>query len=186
MTIHTRIPEDELEFFKSLENIKVVIDVGARADIDYLELNRDIELHAFEPNPEFFQQLKEKVGDKKNVYVNNIGLGDREEDSIGYNHGRQAFIDGEEPNLGTNISLPLTTLDRYVAEHDIQQIDFLKIDTEGYDFKVLLGAHLTIPKCRYIQYEYWNNREQFHALLERDFIMTYIGGRNVLCKNKHL
>ena len=68
-----------------------------------------------------------------------------------------------------------------MAEHKIEQIDFLKIDTEGFDYKVLQGAGEVIKKCRYIQYEHWNDRLCFHDILDSSFIICYIGGRNVLC-----
>lgn len=179
MTEHTKIPQDELEVFKSLPDIKVVVDVGARADVEYLDLRPDIELHAFEPNPEFFAQLKEKIGDRQ-AHLNNFGLGDVKGE-LPYSDGRQGFVGGEEPTITQGRLLPVQTLDDYVYEKGIQQIDFLKIDTEGYDFKVLLGALNTIPKCRYIQYEHWNDLRRFHILLGQQFKMEYIGNRNVLC-----
>ena len=57
---HTLIPTEELEVFKALKNIKVVFDVGARVDIDYLNIFPKATHHLFEPNPEFFKELKEK------------------------------------------------------------------------------------------------------------------------------
>lgn len=182
MTQHTPIPSDELEMFNSLPDIKVVFDVGARADNDYLKLKPDIELHAFEPYPEFFEQLKESVGDNPKAHLNNFGLGDYEGTTY-YHEGRQSFVGSEEPTVkeGRHL-LQVRKLDDYVREHNIQQIDFLKIDTEGYDFKVLLGGLETIPKCRYIQYEHWNDLRRFHILLGQNFEMTYTGHRNVLCK----
>ena len=44
---YTQIPKDELKVFESLKDIKVVFDVGARDDVDYLILKPGIELHAF-------------------------------------------------------------------------------------------------------------------------------------------
>lgn len=176
----TRIPSDELEIFKSLDDVKVVFDVGARTDTDYLDLKPDIELHAFEPNPEFFAELQAKVGTRP-ARLNNFGLSDIS-GVMPYNDGRQGFVGGEEQDIKEGRLLPLRTLDWYVHENDIQRIDFLKIDTEGYDFRVLLGGLEAIKRCRYIQYEHWNDRKRFHILLGHEFEMTYIGGRNVLCK----
>lgn len=182
--MHTAIPDFELKVFESLKDIEVVFDVGARADVDYVRIKPNIELHAFEPNPLFFQQLSENIGKRPNTYLNNYALGDVAKEQ-GYNNFRQAFTDWEEgTHLITDQTLTIKTLDGYVNEHQIEKIDFLKIDVEGYDFKVLQGGLNTIPKCRYIQYEYWNDRFQFHDLLERDFSMLYFGGRNVLCLNK--
>lgn len=179
MTEHTKIPQDELEIFKSLPDIKVVFDVGARADTEYLDLKPDIELHAFEPNPKFFAQLKESVGDRV-AHLNNFALGDVP-GVAAYNESRQGFIGGEEGAILTGELLPVRTLDGYVAENNIEHIDFLKIDTEGYDFRVLLGGMRTIPKCRYIQHEHWNDLRRFHMLLGQQFKMEYIGHRNVFC-----
>ena len=181
---HTSIPPDELAVFKLLTDINVIVDVGARDDTEYIKLHLNCEFHAFEPNPVFFEQLKTKIGDRPKTYLNNWGLSDVV-DKLPYNNARQAFVGGEEISVKEGQQqLPLSTLDEYVREKGIERIDFLKIDTEGYDFKVLLGATETIPKCKHIQYEYWNDRVRFHSLLEERFFMSYIGGRNVLCTNK--
>lgn len=180
---YDQIPQSELDIFKSLD-VKVVFDVGARDDTDYLEIKPDIELHAFEPNVEFFNKLKAKIGDKPNVYLNNYGLGD-EEGVFGYSDAVQAFEGGEaDTSPGTHAEYPIKTLDWYVDQNDITEIDFLKIDAEGYDYKILMGGLKAIQMCKYIQYEHWADKERFHQQLERDFIMSYIGGRNVLCKRK--
>lgn len=178
---HTKIPTEELEIFKSLKNIKVVFDVGARADIDYLEIKPNAEYHLFEPNPEFFEELKAKVGDKKNVHLNNFGLGDIEGE-FAYNNNNQAFNNGEATPGQADRILPVKTLDWYIKEHNIKRIDFLKIDTEGYDYKVLLGGMEAIKITRYIQFEHWNNVQAFHDLIGKEFWMKNIGYRNVLCQ----
>jgi FkbM family methyltransferase len=180
---HTAIPDDELKFFKAIPGVKVVFDVGARADTDYIRLKPSIEFHAFEPNPEFFGELVTNVGTRDKTYLNNFGLGDVE-GTFGYNFGRQAFVNGEEPDLPTDTTFQIKTLDSYVAERNVTEIDFLKIDTEGFDLKVLQGGLNTIDKCRFIQYEHWNDTHSYHELLEERFYMMYIGGRNVLCIRK--
>src|SRR3990167_9929053 len=176
----TPIPENELKVFESLKNVMVVFDVGARYDVDYLTIKPEIELHAFEPNPEFFLILQEGVGKRKNVYLNNYGLGDKEEE-LPYDPSTQSFL-----LPVTNPRLPIKTLDWYTKENNIKRIDFLKIDTEGWDYKVLVGGKETIKMCKYIQYEHWDDRWCFHELLNDDFWMIYIGYRNVLCKRNKI
>jgi FkbM family methyltransferase len=180
-----KIPRPELDLFNRLKNIKIVFDVGARIDVEYLELKPNIKLHIFEPNTEFFAELKRIVGNRENVFLNNYGLGDRECE-VGYNNGHQAFIDGSSPTGEVNSILPIKTLNWYVKENKIKKIDFLKIDTEGYDYKVLIGASEIISNCKYIQYEHWNDKDCFHRLLENRFDMEYIGYRNVFCMNRRL
>lgn len=183
MYIATPLPEDEIKFFKELGPLEVIFDVGARTDFDYYEYHPNAEFHLFEPNPEFFTQLKETVGDKPNVFVNNIGLGDAPKE-MGYNDGTQSFVDSEAEPISGDKTFQITTLDIYCAARNIQKIDFLKIDTEGYDYKVLQGAGHTLPKITHLQYEYWNNKQQFHDILENEFYMHYTGSRNVLCTRK--
>jgi FkbM family methyltransferase len=180
---HTPIPYQEIDVFKQLKDIRVVFDIGTRADIDYLRIHPDIIMHGFEPNPDFFNQIKELVGDNKNVYLNNYGLGDVEGEFI-YDDKLQAFEGGECIATYAGRKFPVKTLDWYVKENNINHIDFLKIDAEGYDFKVLLGGKETLNKCKYIEYEYWDNPQEFIDLLEKDFDIQYMGFRNVLCMNK--
>lgn len=180
----TKIPEAELRVLKKLPDLKVIFDVGARVDVDYIKMFPKAEFHLFEPNPEFFQELMKLATDSKfiksaKVNLSNFGLGDMEEIKP-YNSDIQSFLqDG-------NIKLPIRTLNGYVKKEGITKIDFLKIDTEGWDYRVLTGGLSILPQTKFIQYEHWNDKEIFHTLLERDFVMEYIGYRNVLCMNKKL
>ena len=183
---YDQIPWKELEVFKFLKDIRVVFDVGSRDDIDYIEIKPNIKLHAFEPNPIFFKSLEEEISKRENTYLNNYGLGDKA-GKFHYNEAHQAFEGGEGWHGVVNVDdmkFPIKTLDWYVRKNKIKRIDFLKIDVEGYDYKVLLGGEKTRKLCKYIQYEHWDKLAQFHSLLGDDFDMEYIGYRNVLCINK--
>ena len=48
----------------------------------------------------------------------------------------------------------MVTLDGYIGEHNINQIDFLKIDTEGYEFEILKGLKKNIFKVKLILFEH--------------------------------
>ncbi len=177
------IPAGELALFKLLPGIKIVFDVGARTDLEYYKLKPKYEYHLFEPNPEFVETLIEQAVDKPNIHINAFGLADTDA-TYKYNRGLQMFVGGEGTATTGDWELPVKTLDGYCLEKDIKKIDFLKIDTEGYDFKVLQGAKRMIPHCKYIQYEFWNDKEQFVQLLSDRFAMVELGGRNVLCIRK--
>ena len=186
----TPIPKEELELFKQLKDLKVIFDVGARTDIDYLEMCPNAEHHLFEPNPEFFDELYKKVESKANVHANKFGLGDKNQ-VVAYIEGFQSFVASEminNPYATGNLLLPMKTLDTYLLETNVKQIDFLKMDTEGYELKILLGATNWFHIIKYLQYEHWgkHNNLMIKGLLSENFDTIDIGYRNVFCMNKQL
>lgn len=189
---HSEVSASELLTFASLGDLNVVFDVGARMEmdvstvpcvLDYLEIRPTATYHLFEPNPEFAQKLREATEGRSNVIVNQFGLGDKKGEFI-YNHGVQGFSGGDAYNGTDGTPLPVTTLLDYCKEHKIEKIDLLKIDTEGYEYKILKAAKKMWPNIHYIQYEEWDDKEKFYKLLGKHFDMIEIGFRNVLCTNK--
>jgi len=181
-------PREELELFKQLKRLRVIFDVGARTDVEYLSLLPNATFHLFEPNPDFYEELKEKVWKirkGKGIYLNQYGLGDKS-GVVSYNTTNQACCGGDQGEFEGHYEVNLQTLKDYCARQGVERIDFLKIDTEGYDFKVLSGGLGLLPKIRYIQYEYWNNPIKLRELLGDWFEMENIGYRNVLAMNKNL
>mgnify|MGYP001593197977 CR=1 FL=1 len=180
----TPIPKEEIDLFKQLKDLKVIFDVGARTDTDYLEIWPDSEHHLFEPNPEFAQILREKIKSKPNVFVNEFGLGDKRENR-GYQSQNQAFIGTDNvPNTGlAELILPIKTLDWYVKVNNIFRIDFLKLDTEGYEFRAILGAREIFKDIRFIQYERWSDAGGIRTLLRDLFHVEDVGYRNSLAIN---
>jgi FkbM family methyltransferase len=100
-----------------------------------------------EPSPVLFRQLAE---DRPRDINLNVGLGDREWTLTFYEaqtfHGWSTF----RPELGhayrdqgvpiVERLIPVTTLARVCEEHVDRTIDFLKIDAEGFEREILLGA----------------------------------------------
>jgi FkbM family methyltransferase len=137
---------EELEIFQSLPGVKVVFDVGARTDNNYSG-----EVHRFEPNPEFSSKLT--------GIVNRFGLADFSGEML-YYPSNQSFVMKTEGEVG--IPYPVKTLDEYA--NDIP-VDFIKIDAEGMDYRILLGGKETLKRVKYIQFEYWDGVKKFRDLL---------------------
>ena len=171
--------EQELDVAKRLKDIEVVFDVGTRTSLEYLSIWPKAEFYLFEPHPEFFRYLKQKVGKEQRVHLNNYGLGEIE-GMLGYDKSSQSFMND------TDFKLPIRTLNWYIKQNDIKRIDFLKIDTEKWDYKVLLGGSKAVKMAKYIQYETWNEPENavMKDLLVDDFVCENIGQRNILCVRK--
>jgi len=163
---NTEIPSEELTIFKSLEDIKVIFDVGAREDLCYFNLKPHCEYHLFEPNKEATEILEKKIS-SKNIILNKFGLSDENKNECIYYLSSQSF----QPNpyikdTDIGIRYAVRKLDDYVEEHNINYIDFLKIDAEGFDYKIIKGGKETIKnKVSYVQFEYWDGVKKFVEIL---------------------
>lgn len=142
------------ELSKELKNNAVVFDVGSNNG-QYLELLLkhlsliNPEIHCFEPDHKAFIKLKEKYGYNQRVKLNNFGLGDKQETLMLYSNGK-ADVKASLIKLDTNSKIQqeinVNTLDNYCNSNAIEKIDFLKIDTEGFEINVLLGANEMVSK----------------------------------------
>jgi FkbM family methyltransferase len=160
----------------------VVFGVGANIG-DWaklaLSLNKNLELHCFEPSKFTFQQLKQSV--PANVRCNNYGLSSAEcentlyvfESGSGCNslyprHGLEAV--GLKTQSKTE-TIKLATLDQYCKNSGIHEIDFMKVDVEGHELEVFRGGieMIRVGKVRTIQFEYGGCNIDSRTLLKDIF-----------------
>lgn len=133
---------------------KIIIDVGLQTKLTYPDEGKIVQ-HCFEPNVKFYNQVKNSAS--QHVIINNVGLGSKKGSVTYYQHSesinkRDHYKCTE--NCSCKINVNIITLDEYIAEKKLDHIDFIKIDTEGYELEVLLGAKNTLPKVDMIQFEY--------------------------------
>ena len=150
----------EINFFKSIyKDCDVIVDVGARFDVDYVRISQGngIKYFLFEVNPKFFKKLAENLREfqGESIVKENIAIGEKEavmkyyEDSESLLQSTTAIK--ESTKEISNIKM--VRLDDYFKKLDIGKIDFLKTDIEEYDFFALLGAGDLLNDCKYIQFE---------------------------------
>jgi len=131
---------------------RIVFDVGAHTGSwteAVLALNPAVAIHAFEPAASSRAALEAKRL-PANVMVRKLALGARIEQRALFTFGAHAELNSFYAHTlpaGYPIDAPegsetveVTTLDAYCADHGIREIDFLKIDAEGHDLKVLQGG----------------------------------------------
>jgi len=178
MQIEPMRAEELITFIKYKEDFKVVFDVGARGNLEFSQIHPNCEYHLFEPQIGFANYLKETTKDMQNVTVNHMGLGDEVVKQVKFYHNIQSFashpfIDSQH-NEGDEFDI--STIDEYCKEHSIDFIDFVKIDTEGYDYRVLLGAKdmLKQDRIKFIQFEYGDGVQKFVNLLSEKYDMTFM------------
>jgi FkbM family methyltransferase len=168
----------EQNFIKMLaaRDPKLCLDVGANKG-QYarvlLEMTR-AKVISFEPLPRAFAALltlKNEFGDR--FEAENVGVGQREgtlalhydaEDSKLASFSEEVGQVDYVHNVNT-MNVEVISLDRYFERHsNVQEIDLLKIDTEGFEFQVLWGAQKTIAvrRPKFIQIEF-NWHQLFRA-----------------------
>lgn len=145
-----------------------VFDVGANAGgfiADCQGAFAQPAIHAFEPHPGSFATLRERFGAHPDIALNQLGLADRDgtRELVDYREGasphasfvRAVFTDVYRAPVAITPAA-VDTLDSYCREHVIAHIDYLKIDVEGYERKVLEGARamLAAGTIDFIQLEF--------------------------------
>ncbi len=129
----------------------VCLDVGANIGWHTTLMSRlagaEGEVHAFEPVPPTFEDLKRNValnGAGAKVFLNNFGLGDRE--STAEIHlfrdlpSGHATLAGKDNQPSIVFPIRIKTLDSYLEEKNIVRVDFIKVDIEGAEMMFLKGA----------------------------------------------
>lgn len=138
---------------------KKAIDVGACiGSITYLirELAPDIEVHAYEPTKENYACLVENVGGLPDVYCYNHGLSNKEQDmtiAMPTVEQKRYMNYFKEDNVGImsvygkseyrKQPIHVKVLDDL---HD--KADIIKVDAEGHDYQIMLGARNLIMNSR--------------------------------------
>ena len=156
---------------------KCIFDVGANVG-EWSQIASDIfpsaEIHAFEIVPTTFSELRTNTSNLKNVVPINFGLSDEETDIAIY-LGAQGSTDAtafkiegmtlHDKHYVTEVQGHTRKGIDYLTEQRIDVIDFLKIDVEGMDLRVIKGFEDAITKVRALQFEYGIFNISSHDLL---------------------
>lgn len=141
----------QLEEYKKamaeVKNKRVAIDLGANLGIMSYRMCRDFEyVHAFEPL--FADHLKKNV-QADNIKIYPFAVGEKTsavEMRVGlYHSGGSNVVKSEDKKLGQTYRwVTVVTVDSY----DIQDVDFIKIDVEDYEWYAIQGSKKTIEKYK--------------------------------------
>ena len=148
--------DDEGLFRKYLRPGDTVIDVGA--NIGQLTLTAAVavgpagKVLAIEPHPEIFGYLCRNVAlnGAKNTQTSNNAIGERDGCAL-LSSCRSDDLNAIASANG--IEVPMRRLDG--MSNGLENIALLKVDVEGYERFVLLGATLTLTRTRCIYFESW-------------------------------
>jgi FkbM family methyltransferase len=141
----------DLKYFLQEENLEIVFDVGANVGQTAKLITQhfpDSTTYSFEPVPRTFDLLAEQMKPFANVKPVNIAFGDQagqaeilttplcETNTLLVNRRQKKASDTEEEMVTVNID----TVDNFCLQRNIESINLLKIDTEGFEINVLKGS----------------------------------------------
>lgn len=138
--VHDKFIMDKLRhfIFEGMHIVDIGAHIGSHAAQYSIWTGHSGFVHCFEPNPETFECLKHNLGGIKNIRMHCVALGRKSGEAkmnpIAENMGASFLSEG----VGT----PVVTLDSM----NLNQCDFIKIDAEGFEPDILLGAENTIKK----------------------------------------
>ena len=162
---------------------KLLIDIGAHKgeSIELFSKNFIIKkIISFEASPINFKYLKKKIEKNKQGYNNteivleNIALGaedkiiefkqfdesssstikEVDEESKYYKRKFRLINFLNNKKTYQKLKIKISKLKDYIEKNNIEKIDFMKIDTEGYEFEILLGLENKIKLVDIIMFEH--------------------------------
>ena len=145
--------EEEIQFTKNfLKESDCFFDIGANIGLYSLHASKYAgnkgAIFAFEPTPTTYKKLCSNLELNKisNVYPQNIALSDKSGSMI-FNVSKKnydawnSFAKLKQLNNNSEeITVKTVTLDEFIEEKNIKQIDLIKLDVEGWELYVLKGA----------------------------------------------
>lgn len=152
---------------------RVAFDVGANMGDwarDVVTYNPRCAVHSFEASPSTFEVLRDRVGNVPGITLHAMGAG-AEEGEIGFHdQGRGSVLSSfvaRETKGERVVPVRVRPLDAVRAELGIERVDFIKVDTEGYELHVLRGLSATMRERRVdcVQFEYGGTWLDAHSRL---------------------
>jgi FkbM family methyltransferase len=130
---------------------KTIFDVGANIGQTALVFSSHFPkatIHSFEPVSATFQKLLSNTQGNPRIKCHQLALSNvKEQISISvFEDDQSSVLNSLKNNLQSNTpntkleTINTDTLDHFAEENNIDSIDLLKIDTEGYEIPVLNGA----------------------------------------------
>ena len=158
----------------------VVFDVGANTGAwasAVLDRNGNASLHLFEPHGALAQELKARFAA---AHVNNVAVADSSGQMALYDYSDaqasshaslvEGVIEQVHGKRGHKVDVPTVTLGEYCVRESIDWIDYLKVDVEGFEYRVLRGARDMLRERRIgvVQFEF-NTMNRLAKVFVSDF-----------------
>ncbi|MDO6434162.1 FkbM family methyltransferase [Flavitalea sp. BT771] len=152
---------------KYLPASPVIIDCGAHDGTDSIELNRVLggTLHAFEPVPEIFQRLADRTRQYPRITSYPLALSNKSGiDHFFVSEGdsdasssllppKDHLIDHTTTFFNKKIEVTTITLDDWAIKYNIDHVDMLWLDMQGFEMQMLKASNRILPSVKVIHTE---------------------------------
>lgn len=174
-----------------------IFDIGANLGNHSIywasNLTKCKNIYSFEPFEPNYELLKEniEINNMSNIIIPvNIAIGDKKKKVIVEefnedNYGATILKETQLPN--NESSIDMIDIDFFVKAQGIPLVDFIKIDTEGYEVEILSGMKELLTNFKpvlWIEVGYKSYKAVFKTLQEYGYFIIDIEGFNVLFIHK--
>jgi FkbM family methyltransferase len=146
-----------------IKDVKIVFEVGARYGDESIKLSETFEnalIYSFECNPLTVNKCRENLKNHKNqnkIIFNDFGLGDKQEvlpfySFIENNDGASSLLKRIDFTKTQKLTgeVTINTLYNFIESNNIDSIDLLCMDVQGYELNILKGAENFIKNIKFI------------------------------------
>ncbi len=181
--------------YSCITSKKIGIDVGACIG-ETIDDFKDYDLiYAIEPSPEEFNILKEKYKDDKRIIPIQCAISDKDGEEIlnCYENGRfSSLLDFNKKgefynfceknvesfdNLKDKVKVNTFRLDTLIDKYNIDHIDYLKVDTQGTDLKIVQSLGKYLEKVNTIQMEV-QLKQLYQGSSTKEAVTKYMNDNN--------
>lgn len=137
-------------FLNLLQPHFTILDIGANIGMTALDFAKRAKMGkvvCFEPSPSNFERLKENLSlnDFKNIITSNTGIGTvpgqfKLYNVVDSNPGMKRILTDADAENFESETIVVDTLESQLEKLNIQQVDAIKIDVEGFEMEVLKSA----------------------------------------------
>jgi FkbM family methyltransferase len=160
----------------------IALDIGANIGNHVLHVADLTEhLYAFEPQPEVAAVLKGNLqrNEITNVTVCEFGLSDKNETLSFYqnldgNIGASTFHETVKSDNNKCVELEVKVGDECLQAMQVDRVDLIKLDVEGFEAEVLAGLKAMIAQSQPVIMMEWNSEQTREAFSQRDIFNTVL------------
>lgn len=151
---------------QELKEGMVCLDVGSNigyyALMESNKVGKTGRVIAIEPSPKNYEYLKRNIGLSKfnNVELYNFAAGEKDGEVKFFIHKKSnhcsVIKEGQKiPESGKVINVSMRSMDSFVEEKQLDRVDFVRMDVEGFEVKIFEGM--------------WNVIKKFQPIIQMEF-----------------